>query len=57
MKNETREYNVLGLKMNLKNWEKAYSEYDVDDKVSVFNSIIKMFDETIPVRTVRGDRG
>ena len=33
--------------------ENAYSECDQDDKVSVFNSIIKIFDETIPVRTVR----
>ncbi len=33
--------NALGLKMNLENWVKVHSEYDVDDKVSVFNSIIK----------------
>ena len=46
--------NVLGLKMNLEDWEKVYSEWDVDDKVSVFNSIvICMLDEAIPVRTVR----
>ena len=46
--------NVLGLKMNPEDWEKVYSEWDVDDKVSVFNSIvICMLDETIPVRTVR----
>ena len=50
-----RVYYVLGLKINLKNGRRhAYSECDQDDKVSVFNSIIKMFDETIPVRTVRG---
>jgi hypothetical protein len=46
--------NVLGLKMNLEDWEKVYSEWDVDDKVSVFNSIvICMLDEALPVRTVR----
>jgi hypothetical protein len=45
---------ALGLKMNLEDWEKVYSEWDVDDKVSVFISIvICMLDETIPVRTVR----
>jgi hypothetical protein len=42
--------NAQGLKMNLEDWEKVYSEWDVDDKVSVFNSIvICMLDETIPV--------
>lgn len=46
--------NALGLKMNLEDWEEMYSKSDVDDKVSAFNSvIITMFDETIPVRTVR----
>ena len=46
--------NVLGLEMNLEDSEKVYSEWDVDDKVSVFNSIvICMLDEALPVRTVR----
>ena len=44
----------VALKMNLKNCEKVYSVWDLDDKVSVFNSIvINMFDETIPMKIIR----
>ena len=43
----------LALKMNLENCEKVYAVWDVDDKVSVFNSIvINMFDETIPMKII-----
>ena len=40
--------------MNLENWQTVYSVWDVDDKVSVFNSIvINMLNETTALKPVR----
>lgn len=45
---------ALSMKMAYEDWENVYSAQDVDEKVTVFNSIVMdMLNKTMPERTVR----